>query len=485
MINKTLISLALVLLAGGCPASEDEERRAATLAFLDAEPSPSSIRVIQPDAAGKLAEVEPQVTDSLRRDRLVRALVLDDTDEARAVLLDIIGREPERIPLAFDTASRFGLVTRNLDLLYPRLDDALRCDVFVEVCWPSFDGEPNEVRNACSRLWAAEPATLHSGWLRRLTHAGPSDDPAPYELLREGLDEERAVELDTLILRIAGGDVIPAESADREGFRLAGVLAERRSRLAGGGGSALNVAFEGGAVQLKPPASDDEAGRLGRQLGNDLAGGCVASWGAAVRSGSLALEVRLQGAKAPPTVDSGAESGPGAELASCLALALAERHAAGAGWAPRAGLTRITLTARRESAGWDGGDEGRLPLAESQLRVLADALARSGGGDWPGRLGGIHDEAPLLRDLGATDLGFCLRYVANDWNDCARWLGRMSAEDGELDEVLRAALGDPDPGIRGLARVALAERLDDEAIDEAVPAGDDDSAAPASGGGAV
>ena len=236
---------------------------------------------------------------------------------------------------------------------------------------------------------------------------------------------------------------------------------------------------------LKPPASDDEAGRLGRQLGGDLAGGCVASWGAAVRSGSLALEIRLQGAKAPPTVDTGSEDGPGGELDSCLEGALAERHAAGSSWSPRAGLTRISLTARRASAGWDAGEEGRIPLDESQLRVLADALSRSGSDDWPRRLGGIHDEAPLLRDLGSTDLGFCLEYVAHDWNDCARWLGRMSAEDGELDDVLRAALADPDPGIRGLAQVALADRQDDEPGEGAIPVADDDSAGDAGGGGAT
>ena len=475
MRSRLLIAAALVLLAGGCPASEEEERRAATLAFLDAEPSPSSINVLQPDAAAKLAEVEPQVVDDLRRDRLVRALVLDDTDESRAVLLDVIGREPARIPVAFDTASRFGLVPRNLDLLYPRLDDAVRREVFVEVCWPAFRGDPNEVRNACGRLWADEPAALQGSWLRSMTHAGPSDDPAPYEHLREGLDETGTAELDELLLRIGGGEVIPAEPADREGRGLAGVLAERRSRLCGSGGNTLRVAFEGGAVQVRPPASDDEAGRLGRQLSGELTGGCVASWGAAVRSGNAAVEIRLQGGKTTPTVTAGADAGPSADLAACLQEGLATRHGEGAPWALLAGLPRITLTARRASAGWDG--EGGRALDERELGTLADALRSSGDGERHPELPFRGDGAPLIRDLGCTDLGFCLAYTAAGWDDCARWIGRFATADPATEEVLRLALRDPDPQLRALARAALAESLDEEALEEAASAGDDDSAA--------
>lgn len=489
MKSSALILFGLVLLVGGCPPSEDEERRAATLAFLDSDPSPSSIAVIQPGAATKLAEVEPQVTDGEQRDRLVRALVLDDTDASRAVLLDLLTREPTRIPVAFDTARRFSLVPQNLDLLYPRLNDETRGEVFLEACWPSFGGEPTEVLDVCKPLWAGESAALQSRWLRLATHLGPHDQVAPYEALREGLDESLTGELDVLVERIGGGTVIPAEPPEgRDAICLSGVIASRRARTDASPQKKRQVVHDGGTVDVVPLARGDSAGVGARILGS-LSADCVAGWATTVGTGRTSLQITLSGNRAAPTVTVD-ESEPGAALAECLQASLTATHSEGeARWIPLSGSPSFQLSVRSASSGWDSDD--RTPLTDGELNTLAAALRETGTAEWRARLAVPATEEPLLRDLGSSDLGFCLAYVGADWDDCARWMGRMAGEDEDVEELLRAGLRDPDPSVRALARVALGERLDEDALEEAAkvppktpPTGDDDSADAPTGEGA-
>ncbi len=483
MRNSALILFGLVLLVGGCPASEDEERRAATLAFLDAEPSPSSIAVIQPDAAGKLAEIEAQVSDTLRRDRLVRALVIDDTDESRAVLLDVLGREPGRIPVAFDTARRYQLVPRNLDLLYPRLDGPVRCEVFLDVCWPPAEDDAAEVGEVCRRLWTSEPPELQSRWLRRATHAGPSDDPLPYEGLRAGLHESLTGELDALIERIGGGEVVPAEPPEaRDALRITGVRAARQAHTLGDTGRTRQIPFTGGLVVASSPPTQDRAGSAGQRVLRAVPADCVASWGAATGIGNTIVRYELSGDRAPPEVTGGADE-PDATLVQCLKAALEVQYGAGeASWVSLTARTSMQLAAQPAASGWDD-DGARTPLSTLELGAIADALRESGGDDRLAALATRGEEPPLLRDLGSTDLGFCMAYVAAGWADCALWIGRRAAGDDELEATLRAALHDPDPGLRALARTALAEVMDEEAIQAAEQprAGDDDSADPVDG----
>jgi hypothetical protein len=88
---------------------------------------------------------------------------------------------------------------------------------------------------------------------------------------------------------------------------------------------------------------------------------------------------------------------------------------------------------------------------------------------------------PPLRDLGSVDLGYCLVYVGEGWDDCAHWLGEVAQLEKPVDDVLRQGLRDVDPAIRALCRAALSVALDEEGLDEAAkapePAPEDEPAA--------
>jgi len=476
-----LVWLAAFLLLG-CPPSEEEERRAAVLTFLSAEPSPSSLAVLQPGAADKLAAVEPTLTDDTQRDRLVRALVLIDDERSREVLLDVLGRDPARTRVAFDTAAQYQRLPSHLDLLYAGLGADTRQQVFVDACWPAFSVDEQGVLDTCRRLWSEESAETQSRWLRLFTLAGPPHDPTPYAALADGLHDELADQLAELVQRIGGGDVVPSDPVARDAMRLDAILAERRARRQGRAASDLTVAFDGGFVVVAPQDPASDSGRTGHRLLADLPMHCAAEWGAGNVGDSVTLEVRLAGSKTHPSVrlvgqedapampdgGSAGEEPPRDELLrACLEIGLAEVHGAGsAPWVPRFGTSRLTLRSHA-GARWSELDAGSVVMTEADVQLLADKLRESGTPAWRERLLLEGRGALPLRDLGSTDLGLCMAYVAADWPDCATWIGEVSAVDVATEDVLRMGLRDADGRMRGLCRAALSVRLDDEALEEA------------------
>ncbi len=482
----TLIASLLV----GCPPDEAEERRAAALVFLSSPPTPSSIEVLQPEAAQKLAEVEPTVTDDAMRQNLVTALVLIDDDDARSLLVEVLDKEPERVSTAFDTARQYGRLGNQLAVLYDQLDEGTRAAAFLDVCWPAYAGAEEELLETCGRLWAAADGETQSRWMRSFTLAGPQDDPAPYERLRTGVATDRVAELDEIVLRIGGGDVIPPEPAQRKALRLTARLDERRARYTREATGAPVVPVEGGFVELIPPDPGTDFGRVANQLMADVPLGCAGTWGAVAGDRARAvLEVTLQGARGAPTVrvvDTGSdragaassaaaegdggevEQTPEGQLRDCFEQGLAATHADGsAPWVPRSGTCRLTLQYQRGAAPWAQREEGRVVLSDEDLRLLGDRLRDSGLEETRARLDWPAEAAPPLRDLGATDLGFCLAYVSHGWTDCAVWLGALATTDESLAGTLRRGLRDVDPAVRTLSRTALAVSMDDEALEQA------------------
>ena len=467
MAGWRLFLLGLTILVVGCPPSPEEQRQAAVLTFLSTEPTPSSLAVLQPGAADKLREVEPTLTDEVQRDRVVKALVLIDDETSHEMLVDLLGREPQRTAVAFETAEHYQRLPSHLDLLYTRLDLDTRQVVFATVCWPSFAVDDAGIGATCTQLWSQEPAEVQGRWLRLLTHHGPQDDPAPYEKLGEGTHESEAEALAEVVQRVGGGDLIPAEARPR--LELSRTLADRRARL-GGGADHLTVSFEGGYVDVLPLDPDSDFGRTGNRLLADLPLDCVASWGAAEVGRSATLEIKLNGAKAAPTATVVAAEDadtPAATLGSCTATGLTATHEAGsAPWIPRFGSCRLTLRSMR-GASWSQAEEGQAVLSEPDLLSLAEALRESGTPAWRERLDAPARTEPLLRDLGSVDLGYCLVYVGEGWDDCAHWIGEVARVEKSVDDVLRQGLRDVDPAIRKLCRAALSVTLDEEGLDEA------------------
>jgi hypothetical protein len=496
-----LAGLAAFLLLG-CPPSEEEERRAAVLTFLSAEPSPSSLAVLQPGAADKLAAVEPDLTDETQRGRLVRALVLIDDDSSRAILVDVLDRDPGQTHIAFETAAQYQRLPSHLDLLYTGLGAQTREQVFIDSCWPAFGADEHGVLATCRRLWGEEDEATQQRWLRLFTLAGPHDDPAPYEALAEGLRGGLVEQHGELVLRISGGDVVPAEVGARDTLRFDALVAERRARREGSAAGDLTVAFDGGFVVVAPQDPASDSGRTGHRLLADLPMSCAATWGTGNLGDSVTLEVRLSGSKQRPGVRlvdlagaaMDAPAVPASEepprdelLRACLEIGMADVHSVGsAPWVPRFGTSRITLRSH-EGARWSELDAGSVVMTEADLRLLAEKLRESGTPAWRGRLALEGREELPLRDLGSVDLGFCMAFVAADWDDCARWLGEVSAVDGATQDVLRLGLRDADPDLRGLCRAALAVRMDDEALDDAArppePASEDEDTEPATAAG--
>ena len=480
------LALAALLLVG-CPPSEEEQRRAAVSSFLSSEPTPSSLAVLQPGATAKLAEFESSVIDDGERDRLVKALVLIDDPESHELLLHVLAGEPQRTNIAFATARQYQKLATHLDLLYDRLTPEVRQEVFCDVCWPAFDSDGEGVLDSCIAIWIAENDATRSRWLRLFTHAGPQDSAAPYRLLAEGLEGEAArEEIEAVATRIAGGEVIPESRSARDAMKLTALIAERDARLRGGPGDHLSVAFEGGYVEVTPSDPDSDFGRTGHRLLADLPMHCLTAWGAGAIGERLSLEVTLKGSKLRPEVGivglaepveevsggiPGEPAAPPAQdptelMRACLEIGLAEVHARTAPWTPRFGKTRFAVRSVSGES-WDELAEGRLVLSSGELRTLADKLRESGTPAWRARLEIAGREEPPLRDLGTTDLGFCLAYVSADWADCATWLGEMATVDVEVDDMLRKGLRDADPRMRGLCRVALSVSLDDEGLEEA------------------
>jgi len=497
-------AIAAVLLLVGCPTSEEDERRAATLTFLASEPTPSSLAVLHPGAADKLAEIEPEVADEVMRDRLVRALVLANDERSHEVLLDVLLKDSQRTTVAFATAKQYQLLPTHLDLLYDGLEGSAREDVFTDICWPSFKDDPDGILESCQLLWAAEPAATQDRWLRLFTHVGPRDDPQPYENLRGGLsavemEPTMSERLDDIIQRVAGGEVIPDNPASRQAMELPSVLNRRGSRMEGVRTNLPSVGFDGGTVEIIPPDPSSEFGKAVNLLMADLPLGCAAAWGAATSgpSTTATVDIRLQGKGQAPAVsvlsdsarddkvaaeDAAAEEAPRTpqdDLADCISGDLAAIHASGsASWVPRFGTGRLTLRASRGRAGWQAPADGQIVLGEQHLKTLSEALRESTTGAWRERLKiKERDELPL-GDLGSTDLGFCLAYVGAGWEDCAVWLGEVAALEPTTQEALRLGLRDVDPSVRKMCRLALAVSMDEESIEEAAqpPAGDDDSA---------
>ncbi len=467
MARWRLFLIGLTILAVGCPPSPEEQRQAAVLTFLSTEPTPSSLAVLQPGAADKLREVEPTVTDEIQRDRVVKALVLIDDETSHELLVDLLGREPQRVGVAFETAEHYQRLPSHLDLLYSRVDLDTRQAVFATVCWPSFTSDDAGIGATCAQLWAQEPAEVQGRWLRLLTHHGPHDDAAPYEKLGEGAHESVAEALAEVVQRVGGGEVIPAEA--RAQLELSRTIADRRDRL-GGGGDHLTVSFEGGYVDVLPLDPDSDFGRTGNRLLADLPLDCVATWGAAEVGKSATLQIKLNGAKGTPSVTVvGAEDAdtPAATLGTCTAVGLTAAHEAGsAPWIPRFGTCRLTLRSMRGSS-WSQAEEGQAVLSEPDLQSLAEALRESGTPAWRERLDAASRPEPLLRDLGSVDLGYCLIYVGEGWDDCAHWLGEVAGLEKSVDDVLRQGLRDVDPAVRRLCRAALSVNLDEEGLDEA------------------
>jgi len=474
-----LVSLLLLLLLG-CPPSEEEEQRAAALLFLESNPTPSSLAVLQPGASGKLAAVEPEVTDDGRRNRLVKALVLIDDDESHALLVDVLSREPGRTTVAFSTARKYQKLSSHLELLYDRLPAGTQRQVFEDACWPAYSEDVDAVLPTCQTIWSAETAATQSQWMRLFTHAGPQDDAAPYERLAEGLASDLSDELDELVLRIAGGTAVPEQ---RDTLTLESRLVQRRARLEGAPSDNLSVAFDGGYVEVLPLDPDSDFGRTGARLLADLPMPCAATWGASSPGRTCTLEIRLNGSKHTPVVevvgkepsipaagdgqDAVAAADPLELLSECMQGGLTEKHAeATAPWVPRFGECRITLRSQRGES-WSDLEEGRVVMTSSDLMQIGEALADSGTPAWRARLDIAGREKPPLRDLGATDLGFCMAYVRQGWTDCAHWLGLAATVDDPLDDLLRTGLRDVDPDVRSLCRAALSVSMDDESLDEA------------------
>ncbi len=479
MARWRLLLLIPTILVLGCPPSPEEQRQAAVLTFLSTEPTPSSLAVLQPGAADKLRAVEPTLTDEVLRDRVVKALVLIDDETSHEILVDLLGREPQRIAVAFETAEHYQRLPSHLDLLYARVDLATRQEVFATVCWPSFADDDAGIGATCAVLWSQEAGDVQSRWLRLFTHEGPHDDPAPYEKLAEGAHESVAEALQEVIQRVSGGEVIPTEA--RPQLELSRVLADRRDRL-GGGGDHLTVTFEGGYVDVLPLDPDSDFGRTGNRLLADLPLACASTWGAADLGSSATLEVKLNGAKSPPEVlvvgVDDADSPAGA-MGACMAAGLKTTHeAATAPWIPRFGVCRLTLRSMRGSS-WSGAEEGQAVLTEGDLQSLSEALREAGTPAWRARLDMATRPEPPLRDLGSVDLGYCLVYVGEGWDDCAHWLGEVAQLEKPVDDVLRQGLRDVDPAVRALCRAALSVGLDEEGLDEAAkaPAPEDEPAA--------
>jgi len=495
----------------GCPTSEEDERRAATITFLSSEPTPSSLAVLQPGAADKLQEIEPEVADEVMRDRLVRALVLVNDERSQQVLLAVLGKDPQRTTVAFATAKQYQLLPTHLDLLYDGLEGPVREEVFVEICWPSFKADPDGILESCQALWAAEPAETQDRWMRLFTHAGPRDDPQPYENLRVGLslaevEPPMSERLNQVIERVAGGEVIPDDPSSREAMELPSVLNRRGSRMEGVRTNLPTVGFDGGSVEIIPPDPSSEFGKAVNLLMTDLPLGCAAAWGASTTGPSTAVtvDIKLLGKATAPAVSAlEAKSGdkdkgnartevqeppteeqpqtPQDVLAECFAGDLAAIHGQGTAiWVPRFGTARLTLRANRGQSGWKAPADGQIVLGEAYLKTLSEALRESTTAAWRERLEIRERDVLPLGDLGSTDLGFCLAYVGAGWEDCAVWLGEVAALEPTTQDALRLGLRDVDPSVRKMCRVALTVSMDEESIDQAAqpPAGDDDSAEP-------
>ena len=470
MAHWRLFLIALIILVVGCPPSPEEQRQAAVLTFLSTEPTPSSLAVLQPGAADKLRDVEATLTDEVQRDRLVKALVLIDDETSHEMLLDLLSREPQRTSVAFETAEHYQRLPSHLDLLYSRLDLDTRQQVFAAVCWPSFGTDDAGIETTCAHLWSEEAAGVQGRWLRLFTHRGPQDDPAPYEKLGKGAQEEIAESLEEIVQRIGGGDVIPIEA--RAQLELSHTLSERRSRLGGAESDNLTVSFEGGYVEVLPLDPDSDFGRTGNRLLADLPMACASSWGASSLGNRATLEVRLNGGGSPPKVaiiggDAETEGSPLTVLGDCMEASLAETHGLGnAPWIPRFGVCRLTMQSMGGSS-WSKAEEGQAVLTEADLLRLAEALRESGAPAWRERLDMGSRVTPPLRDLGSLDLGYCLVYVGEGWDDCAHWLGEVAQVETAVDDILRLGLRDVDPSIRALCRAALSVGLDEEGLEAA------------------
>jgi hypothetical protein len=489
-LHRSVPGLALIaLLLVGCPPSEDEERQTAALTFLSSPPTPSSIEVLQPRAAEKLAEIEPDIDDDAMRENLVTALVLIDDEASHQLLVQVLIAEPQRVSTAFDSARQYGKLGNQLAVLYDQLDDVSRTAAFLDVCWPAYVDDDAALLETCGRLWAASEGETQSRWMRQFTHVGPSDDPAAFERLREGVATDRSEELDEIVLRVGGGEVIPAEPAARKLLRLSTKLEERRARYSREATGAPVVPVEGGFVELIPPDPGTDFGRVANQLLADVPLSCAGAWGGTASDRSRAvLEVVLHGTRQAPTVrvvSTGNKKSKGASapagdgevetpatpeetLRACFEQGLAATHGGGsAPWVPRSGTCRLTLNFQRGASPWAKKDEGRVLLSDEDLRLMGERLRDSGTAE--GRAGldlSEHDPAPL-RDLGSMDLGFCVAYVARDWTDCAVWLGEVATSDEPLQAALRRGLRDVEPAVRTLCRTALAVQLDEEALEEA------------------
>ena len=487
--------LLFVLL--GCPPSEEEEQRAATLSFLESNPTPSSLAVLQPGAAAKLAAIETEVTDDGKRDRLTKALVLIDDEDSHTLLVDLLSKEPQRAAVAFSTARKYQKLSSHLELLYDRLPAGTQQEVFLDACWPSYSDDTDAVRSTCEEIWAAETAETQSRWMRLFTHAGPHDDAAPFEGLGDGIAEELAAELDEIIVRVEGGSAVPADPDARDVLKLESRMALRRDRLGGAPSDNLSVTYDGGYVEVLPLDPDSDFGRTGARLLADLPMQCAATWGAASPGKTTTLEIQLTGSKHAPLVEAVGRAGtpakavpdpeatettPGDQdelLRACVAIGLTETHARGAApWTPQFGTCRITLRSLRGGS-WSELEEGRAVLTAADLLLIAEALRETGAPAWHARLDIAAEERPPLRDLGATDLGFCMAFVRAGWPDCAHWLGLAAGVERPLDDLLRTGLRDVDPEVRALCRAALSVSLDEEGIEEAAkPPADDTSDAP-------
>jgi len=493
------VSLLLLALLLGCPPSEEEEQRAATLSFLESNPTPSSLAVLQPGAAGKLAKIESEVVDDGKRDRLVKALVLIDDGDSHQLLVDILSREPERTSTAFSTARKYQKLSSHLDLLYGGLPSPTQQEVFIDACWPSYSEDRDGVQPTCTAIWEAEPAQTQSRWLRLFTHAGPHDDASPYEGLAQGLADDLGAELDEVVSRMKGGTAIPADPAARDLLRFESRLTQRRARTEGAPTDHRSVTYDGGYVEILPLDPDSDFGRTGARLLADLPMECAATWGAASPGRTSTLEIRLNGSKQGPAVDlvgqasAKASSDPDVEpdpsattsediaelLRACIEIGLTEKHAAGgAPWAPRFGACRITLRSMRGGS-WSELEEGRVVMTAADLMQVSEALRETGTPAWRARLGIQTVEEPPLRDLGSTDLGFCMAYVAAGWPDCAHWVGLAATVEKPLDTLLRTGLRDMDPDVRGLCRAALSVSMDEQGLEEAAkppePEGSEDA----------
>ena len=486
--------LLLLLFLLGCPPSEEEEQRAATLSFLESNPTPSSLAVLQPGAAEKLAAIEPEVADEGKRDRLVKALVLIDDDVSHALLVDLLSEEPHRTTVAFSTARKYQKLSSHLELLYDRLPAETQQEVFIDSCWPSYTDDAHSVLSTCKAIWAAETAETQSYWMRLFTHAGPHDQAAPYEGLADGLAEGITGELNEIVVRVSGGTAVPADPDARDVLGLESRLALRQTRLEGAPSGNLSVTYDGGYVEVLPLDPDSDFGRTGARLLADLPMQCAATWGAASSGQTSTLEIRLNGSKQGPVVavvgqaDARVAKDVAADpevsettagdrdelLRACMAIGLTEKHAEGtAPWTPRFGACRITLRSLR-GANWSELEEGRVVLTTADLLQIAEALRETGTPAWRARLDIGKAEEPPLRDLGSTDLGFCMAFVRADWPDCAHWLGMAAAVENPLDVLLRTGLRDVDPDVRGLCRAALSVSLDEDGIDEAAKPPEED-----------